>query len=345
MPMKANSTIVVGAGPIGLETTAHLKRMGVDVTCVDAGPLGGTIFSFFPPNTRFFSSPERLAIAGIDLQIPAEEKATREDYLAYLRSVAMTLDLPVRTHETVIGARRHNDGWSVLIRNRAGEEHELQAANVVLAIGGTHHHRKLGIPGEQLPHVDHELGDPHRFFGREVVIVGGKNSAAEAALRCWRAGARVSIVHRGSFLHERVKYWIKPEVESLMREGLIRHQFNSVVTGIGTDSIHVTSLHNDETSVIPCQDVLLMIGYEQDPTLFRLFEVSMEGEQQAPCHDPNTMETNQRGVYVAGTASAGSQQRFRTYIENSHVHASRITAHITGTPPPQERAPRDLPEA
>ena len=343
--MKANTTIVVGAGPIGLETTAHLKKAGVDVTCVDAGPIGGTIFSFFPPNTRFFSSPERLAIAGIDIQIPNEEKATREEYLAYLRSVAMTLELPVRTHETVIDAGRSGDNWRVTIRDRAGRTSELEAANVVLAIGGTHHHRPLDVPGEELPHVDHELGDPHRFFGRNVVIVGGKNSAAEAALRCWRAGAQVSIVHRGPSLHERVKYWIKPEVESLMKEGLIRHQFNSVVSRIEVDAVHLESTEDGKLSTIPCQDVLLMIGYEQDPILFNLFGVSMEGEQKSPCHDPQTMETNQRGIYVAGTAATGTQQRFRTYIENSHVHAGRIAAHITGAPPPEEQAARDLPEA
>jgi len=343
--MKANTTIVVGAGPIGLETTAHLKKAGVDVTCVDAGPIGGTIFSFFPPNTRFFSSPERLAIAGIDIQIPNEEKATREEYLAYLRSVAITLELPIRTHETVIDAERLSDNWVITTRNRAGQTSELEAANIVLAIGGTHRHRPLGVSGEDLPHVDHELGDPHRFFGRNVVIVGGKNSAAEAALRCWRAGARVSIVHRGPSLHERVKYWIKPEVDSLMKEGLIRPHFNSVVSRIEADAVHLKSIEDGEPSTIPCQDVLLMIGYEQDPILFNLFGVSMEGDQKSPCHDPQTMETNQRGIYVAGTASAGTQQRFRTYIENSHIHAYRIAAHITGAPPPEEQPPRDLPEA
>lgn len=345
MPMKANSTIVIGAGPIGLETTARLKKTGVEVSCVDGGPIGGTIFSLFPPSTRFFSSPERLAIAGIDLQIPAEEKATREDYLAYLRSVAMTLQLPISTHEMVIDARRTDDVWSIVTRSRAGQLRERQAANIVLAIGGTHHHRHLGVPGEDLPHVDHDLGDPHRFFGRNVVIVGGKNSAAESALRCWRAGARVCLVHRGPALHERVKYWIKPEVESLMKEGLIQHRFDSTVTRIEADSIHLKSDRDDETAHVPCQDVLLMIGYRQDPTLFNLFDVMLEGTEKAPRHDPETMLTDQPGIYVAGTAAGGTQQRFRTYIENSHVHAARIAAHITGAPPPQERLPRDLPEA
>ena len=136
--MKANTTIVVGAGPIGLETTACLTQAGVDVTCVDAGPIGGTIFSLFPPNTRFFSSPERLAIAGIDIQIPNEEKATREEYLAYLRSVAMTLNLPIRTHEAVVGARRTGDNWVLTTRSRSGQISDMEAANIVLAIGGTH---------------------------------------------------------------------------------------------------------------------------------------------------------------------------------------------------------------
>ena len=343
--MKANTTIVVGAGPIGLETTACLKEAGVEVICVDAGPIGGTIYSLFPPHTRFFSSPERLAIAGIDIQIPTEEKATGEDYLAYLRSVAMTLGLPVLTYEQVVDARYEEGSWIVMLRNRSGERHEINAVNIVLAIGGTHHHRTLGVPGEDLPHVDHQLQDPHRYFSRDVVIVGGKNSAAEAALRCWRAGARVHIVHRGPELHERVKYWIRPEVESLIREGLIQAHFDCTVECIRHSSMLLRSKRSHETIELECQDVLLLIGYEQNPELFHMFNVELEGPQKSPVHDPQTMITNQTGVYVAGTAAAGTQSRFRTYIENSHIHAKRIAAHITGTPPPDEITPRKLPES
>ena len=313
------------------------------MTCVDAGPVGGTIFSLFPPNTRFFSSPERLAIAGIGLQVPAQEKATREEYLAYLRSVVTTLDLPVHTYETVTAAGHDDQGWTVTTRDRGGQERRRTATHVVLAIGGTHRVRRLGVPGEDLPHVDHDLGDPHRFFRRRVVIIGGKNSAAEAALRCWRAGAEVSIVHRGDALHERVKYWILPELESLIEEGRVTAHFNSQVSRIEPHAVHVDGPGGP--AEIPCQDVLMMIGYEQDPALFELFGVTREGPQDAPQHDVTTMQTTVPGVFVAGTAVAGTQQRFRTYIENAHVHAGRITAAILGHPPPPEVPARILPEA
>ncbi|MEE2908625.1 MAG: NAD(P)-binding domain-containing protein [Planctomycetota bacterium] len=341
--MMAIDVLIIGAGPIGLETTAALRSSGLDVLCVDAGPIGGTIFTLFPPNTRFFSSPERLAIAGVDLQVPAQEKASREEYLAYLRGVVNTLDLPVQTYQMVVAATRDQDRWEVTTTNRSGQKTLWSTAHVVLAIGGTHRVRRLGVPGEDLGHVEHDLGDPHRFFGRNMVIVGGKNSAAEAALRCWRVGARVTIVHRGDQLHERVKYWIRPEVDALIEEGRIDARFNANVKEIDPDGVVIESDRGLET--IPCQDVLLMIGYEQDPGLLDLFGVEREGPQSAPVHDSTTMCTNQPGVFVAGTAVAGTQQRFRTYIENAHVHAGRILAAIQGTPPPPESPPRSLPEA
>ncbi|MDG2422502.1 MAG: NAD(P)-binding domain-containing protein [Phycisphaerales bacterium] len=339
----ATDVLIIGAGPIGLETAASLQAGGLTVACVDAGPIGGTIFSLFPPATRFFSSPERIAIAGVDLQVPAQEKASREEYLAYLRAVVHSLDLPVHTYEEVIDAREQNSLWEVTTRNRAGQPTTWTANHVVLAIGGTHRTRNLGIEGENLPHVDRHLGEPHRFFQRKIVIVGGKNSAAEAALRCWRVGADVTIVHRGDKLHERVKYWIRPEVEALIDEGRIKTRFNATVQSIKEDGVVVHNASGLET--IPCQDVLLMIGYEQDPGLLDLFGVEREGEQSAPVHDPVTMQTNRKGIFVAGTAVAGTQQRFRTYIENAHVHAGRIRAAILGTEAPVETPPRSLPEA
>ncbi|MCH2154168.1 MAG: NAD(P)-binding domain-containing protein [Phycisphaerales bacterium] len=341
--MPAKHILIIGAGPIGLETAATLQEAGLSVTCVDEGPIGGTIYSLFPPMTRFFSSPERLAIAGIDLQVAAQEKATREEYLAYLRSVVQTRALPVKTYEKVTEANHDGRSWHVTTRGRGGQLSIHEASHVVLAFGGTHQSRRLGIPGEDLPHVDRHLGDPHRFFGRKVTIVGGKNSAAEAALRCWRVGAEVTIIHRGDGLHERVKYWIRPELQSLIDEGRVKACFNSTVTSIEPDSIQVKTNGLEQT--IECQDVLVMIGYQQDPTLLKMFGVDYEGPQSAPVHDPVTMQTNSNAVYVAGTAIAGTQQRFRTYIENCHVHGGRIAAAILGNPPPPEVPARVLPES
>jgi thioredoxin reductase (NADPH) len=340
---NAPRVIVVGAGPIGLETTAALAIAGVDVRCLDAGPIGSTIYALFPPATRFFSSPERLSIAGIDLPVPAQEKVTREAYLAYLRSVVTTLDLPVVTYQEVIDASRTDSLWQLTTRNRAGATTLHAATDVVLAIGGTQHPRRLGVPGESLPQVDHDLGDPHRFFGRRVVIVGGKNSGAEAALRCWRAGAHVTLVHRGKGLHERVKYWIRPELESLIEEGRIQALFDARVIEITIDQVVVHRHGHDHA--IPTQDVLLMIGYQQDPFLLDLFGVQCSGEQAAPQFDPITMRTTAPHVYVAGTATAGTQSRFKTYIENSHAHAGRIAAAVLGLAPPPELPARILPEA
>jgi len=343
--MAATRVLIIGAGPIGLETAACLQRAGVDVSCLDAGPVGRTIHDLFPPGTRFFSSPERLSIAGFDLPVTMQEKPTREEYLAYLRSVVASLDLSVHLHETVIGATPQPGGWSVHTQGRSGLERMHEASHVVLAIGGTHLPRQLGIPGEDLPHVDHDLGDPHRFFRRRVVIVGGRNSAAESALRCWRVGASVTLVHRGEALHERVKYWIRPELQSLIEEGLVQAHFNTRLTAVSPEGVELEHIASGDRSMQTCDDILLMVGYEQAPTMLDLFGVKRDGPQSAPVHDARTMESTVPGVFIAGTAVAGSQQRFKTYIENSHVHAGRITAAILGLDPPAEQPARILPES
>ncbi len=179
---------IVGAGPIGLEFAVALKRAGIDYLHFDAKQIGYTI-SWFAPETHFFSSNERIAIAGVPLVTVDQSKATREQYLAYLRFVATQFDLKIHAYEPVTGIKRLDTGFELTTHPRAGETH-YRASNIVLAIGGTARLRKLGIPGENLAHVSHYFADPHTYFGQRVHIVGGKNSAVEAALRCDQAGPK-----------------------------------------------------------------------------------------------------------------------------------------------------------
>ncbi|MDP7030543.1 MAG: NAD(P)-binding domain-containing protein [Phycisphaerales bacterium] len=341
--MDPLEVLIVGAGPIGLEVAWHLQEAGVRTRVVDAGGIGQTIATHFPPATRFFSSPERLAIAGMAVPVPTQEKITGEEYLAYLRAVVLTRGIEVDTYQRVTAAEPAAAGWQVTLSDPCGRERAVHARRVVLACGGTHRPRRLGIPGEDLPHVHTWLGDPHRFFQRRVLVVGGRNSAVESALRCWRVNADVSLSYRGDAISERVKYWLRPEVQSLIDEGRIAAHPGTTPVEITPE--HVTLRRGDQTTRVPVDDVLLQIGFEQDDTLMRLFGARTSGPQQAPEFNPATLETTAPDVYVAGTAIAGTQQRFKAYIETSHDHGPRIAAAVTGAEPPEVAEARVLPES
>src|SRR4051812_34177769 len=209
--IESTDVAVIGAGPIGLELAVALKRAGVDYLHFDAKQIGYTI-SWFAPQTRFFSSNERIAIAGVPLQTWDQGKATREEYLAYLRRIVQQFDLQIRTYEPVIHIARVGDGF-VLTTKPPGGEKTIRANRVVLCTGGTDRPRRLNVPGEDLPHVSHYFQDPHTYFRKRLLIVGGKNSAVEAALRCYHAGADVSISYRRDQLPQSsIKYWLLPEI-------------------------------------------------------------------------------------------------------------------------------------
>src|SRR5829696_3386602 len=193
---------VIGAGPIGIELAVALKRGGVDYVHFDAKQIGYTI-SWFAPQTKFFSSNERIAIAGVPLDTPDQNKATREQYLSYLRSIVRQFDLDVRTYEPVTAIDRAAGEFVLTTAPRGGGRRTYRVNKLVLATGGTDHPRRLNVPGEDLPHVSAYFQDPHEYFGKELLVIGGKNSAVEAALRCHHAGARVSMSYRRDQLPEK----------------------------------------------------------------------------------------------------------------------------------------------
>ncbi|MDB5331491.1 MAG: FAD-dependent pyridine nucleotide-disulfide oxidoreductase [Phycisphaerales bacterium] len=340
MEMLQTDIAVVGAGPIGLELAVALKRHGFDYLHFDARQIGYTV-SWFAPFTRFFSSNERIAIAGVPLHTPDQSKASREEYLNYLRGVVELFDLQINTYEPVTGIKREGDGF-LLTTNPAAGPRVCRARRVVLVTGGTDHPRRLNIPGEDLPHVSHYFQDPHPYFRKQLLVVGGKNSAVEAALRCHHAGAHVSLSYRGSELSAKsIKYWLLPEINGLIESGRIPAYFNTVPTRITPTEITL----NPSTQTIPVDFVLLLIGYAQDNKLLRLAGVDLGGENEAPVFDERTMETNIPGLYVAGTAVGGTQDKYRIFIENCHVHVDRILAALTGEKPPAAPEPIARPES
>jgi thioredoxin reductase (NADPH) len=328
MESLSTDVAVIGAGPIGIELAVALKRAGIDYLHFDAKQIGYTI-SWFAPQTKFFSSNERIAVAGVPLMTADQSKATREEYLAYLRSVVTQFDLKINTYEPLVGMSRQGDGFMLTTRSSGGER-TVHAKRIVLVTGGTDHPRKLNIPGEDLPHVSAYFRDPHEYFGKRLLIVGGKNSAVEAALRCHNAGAIVSMSYRREIFPEKsIKYWLLPEINGFIQSGRIIGHFQSEPTRI--TPTHVTLCRRGEHFDVPADFVLLLIGYTQDNKLFKLAGIELDGDCGAPFHNEQTMETNVPGVYVAGTGVGGTQDKYRVFIENCHVHVERIVSALMGS--------------
>lgn len=339
--------VIVGAGPIGLELAVECTRRGIEFEILDAGAVGQTI-SWWAPHTRWFSSNERISIAGIPLLTGDQSKATREQYLTYLRSVVEQFGIRVQCGQRVVDVRPRAGGFTVIARSHAGES-QIDCDAVVLAVGGLDHPRQLGIEGEDLPHVDGYLREPHRYFGRRVLIIGGRNSAVEAALRLHHVGAHVSLSYRRPELPEgHIKYWLFPEIRGLVRSGRISGYF-------GTRPVRITPTHvvleptgeatggqaagptasqpSGELIHVPADAVLSLIGYEQDKSLFRKIGINLIEESQRPQVDASTLQTNVPGIYVAGTAVAGTQSSsYKTFLENCHQHVDQILSHFTGKP-------------
>lgn len=330
---------------MGLELAVALSRAGIDYVHLEATQIGQTMY-WWPPMTRWFSSPERIAIAGVPIQSVSQEKCTREEYLAYLRSVVLQFDLEVRTYERVDQLSRGDGGFVLQTTTLAGDGRMVRARRVVLTTGGTARPVRLDIPGEDLPHVSHYFEEPHKYFRRRVLVVGGRNSAVEAALRLYHCGARVAMSYRGEAFSDRVKYWLRPEIQHLIKTG-------GIAGHLGTMPVEITPRHcvlrpaaGGDTFGVPADFVLLMVGYVADMSLARMAGVELSADRQVPAFDEQTMQTNVPGLYVAGTATAGTQRSgVRVFLENCHVHAERIVAALTGGPPPPEPAPVELPEA
>jgi len=333
--------LVIGAGPIGLEVAYELSRAGVEYFQVDKGQIGSTI-AWFPEQMSFFSSNDRIGIAGIPLQTPGQRKCTKEEYLAYLRMVATARGLAVRTYEKVLDLRRKVEGGFVARTRSAKGESEIEARNVVLAIGDMDRPRRLGIPGEDLPHVSHFFVEPHRYFRSRLLVVGGKNSAIEAALRCWHAGAHVRLSYRRAAIDKRaVKYWLLPEFLGRVRRGEIACHYETTPLEIRPGSVVL----GPDRREIAADFVLLLVGYVADQSLLEMAGVRLDGPERRPVLDQRTMQTEVEGLYVAGTATAGTQQSYHVFIENCHIHAARIAAALSGGPPPVDPEPISRPES
>ena len=329
---ETHSVAIIGAGPIGLELAVAFKQAGIDYVQLDAGQIGSTI-AWYPVEMLFHSSSDRLGLAGVPIQTASQQKITREEYLAYLRALVMQFGLSVRTYERVTRAARLPKGGFELVTQAVDGEHRYRVDHLVLAIGAFHAPRLLGIPGEESPHVSHYFHDPHTYFAKRLLIIGGRNSSVEAAVRCQRAGADVTLSYRrDDFDPKVVKFWLLPEVRALIRDERIRYLRRTMPLEIGNGTVLLGSTDDSAAPLeIDADFVLLLTGYRQDSMLFDQLGVELQGDDRQPVYDPETMETNVPGLFVAGTAVAGTPPRKVTVIvETCHVHVPRIVAAIQG---------------
>ena len=323
--MSVREVIVVGAGPTGLAVGIALKQLGLDYLVLEKGALVESIRRF-PTSMVFFTTPELMEIGGIPLTTPYD-KPTRLEALQYYRRICDTFQLQICLREEVLALEQDDeDGERIFLvetRSHLGVRRFRKARIVVLAMGYYDAPNLLGIPGEDLPHVRHYYDEPHPYYRQRVVIVGGKNSACEAALELFRNGAHVTLVHRGAALGDSVKYWVKPDIENRLREGSIAARFNTELVEIRPTEIEVRDTVTGQTSTIPAEAVLLLTGYHADPEFLRRAGVEVNANTAVPKHDPETFETNVPNLFVAGGQLAGKKTG-TVFIENGRFHGERI---------------------
>lgn len=335
--ITTTNVAIIGAGPIGIELAIALERAGVDYLLIEANQIGHA-FSSWPPNTHFYSTPEHVALAGIPVHNIDQLPITGEQYLAYLRTLVEMFDLNLRLYEPVSDIQRTESGFEIRTSPLSGPKN-YHARSVVLATGGMAGPRKLGIPGEDLPHVTHYFPGPHPYFRTELLVVGGRNSAVESALRCWRGGAKVTISYRRSeFNFDRIKPHLAMDLKDRLNKGEITFLPATIPVEITPTYTTLASTKDDLTkngSTIQhkMDFVLLCTGFVANMELFEMAGVKLNGSEQVPEHNLDSMETNVPGLFVAGTAAGGTQSRFTYFISTSHDHIAKIVKSITGKVP------------
>jgi len=312
---KSYDFVIVGAGPAVLACAVEAKKHQLKCTVLEKGCITNSILNF-PTQMIFFTTPELLEIGGMPL-VSEREKPTRNEGLKYYRKVVTACRLDVRQYEEVVRIEQL-DPHLFRVHTAASA---YDARNVVISIGYYDNPNLMGIPGEDLPHVSHYYTEAHAFFNRDVVVIGGKNSAVEAALDLFRGGARVSLVHRGAGLGQTVKYWIRPDIENRFKKGEITPTFNAKVLQITRD--HVKIAENGTMRELPAQHVFALTGYHPSTKFFDQLGVRYDPETLRPEHDAQTFETNVPGVYLAGSVVAG-RLNGEIFIENGRFHGEAL---------------------
>jgi thioredoxin reductase (NADPH) len=323
--------LIIGAGPAGLAAAIAAKSRGLSYLVLEKGALVNSLLRF-PTGMVYFTTPELLEIGGLPFVSP-NDKPTRLESLRYYRRVVDAFKLDLALSEPVNELALTSGGhFLITSRPENGTPVTREGRAVVIATGAYDIPNMMGIPGEDLAHVSHFYTEPHPYYRKRVVIVGGKNSAAETALDLFRSGSRPMIVHRHEALGDSIKYWVKPDIENRIKEGSIPARFSTRVLEITRTDV---LLEGPEGQVRePADAVLLMTGYASDTTLLRMVGAAIDDDSGAPVHNPETFETTVRNLFLAGACVAGKQSG-RIFIENGRFHGEVVIGEIaqrTGAP-------------
>ncbi len=313
--MEVLDVLIIGGGPIGIACGLEAKKRGFKYLILEKGPIVNSLFNY-PVNMQFFSSSERLEIDNIPF-ISKEAKPKRNEALEYYRRIVTSNELRIHLFEKVMEVRKQEGHFQVL-----SEKQHYQAQNVIVATGFYDLPNTINVPGEDLPKVAHYYKDPHYYASQKLAVVGGSNSAIDAALECWRKGAEVTLIIRGPEVGRRVKYWVRPDIINRIEEGSIKAYFNTVVSAITPESLLLLSpegvvrLENDF--------VLALTGYMPDFTFLESLGILLsDDDKRLPDYNQETMETNVDGLYLAGVI-CGGMETHKWFIENSRIHAPAI---------------------
>lgn len=311
--------IIIGGGPIGLACGLEAKKAGLSYLILEKGTLVNSLYNY-PVNMMFFSTSERLEIGGIPF-VSNNAKPVRNEALEYYRRVAMSGGLHIKLFEAVTVVKEVNNQFHVVTT-----KHQYTCRNIIVATGFYDIPYLLNVKGEKLDKVKHYYKDPHFYAFQKVLVVGAANSAVDAALETWRKGATVTMVIKSAQISERVKYWVKPDIENRIAEGSIKAYFNSTVHEIRENEVDIDT----PTGLVTIENdwVLAMTGYQ--PNLDFLRKLGIELSDDAVCkptYNDETYETNKKGIYLAGVI-CGGMNTHRLFIENSREHAVRIIRNI-----------------
>jgi thioredoxin reductase (NADPH) len=312
--------LIIGGGPIGLACGIEAKKAGLSYIILEKGCLVNSLYNY-PANMTFFSTSDKLEIGSVPF-VSNNIKPTRSEALEYYRRVAEHFNLDLRLFEEVNNIRKEGTIYSV----ESSKSH-YKAANIIISTGFYDIPNMLNIPGEDLPKVRHYYKDPHFYTKQHVIVVGANNSSVDVALETYRKGAQVSMVIRESEIGERVKYWVRPDIVNRIKEGSIKAYFNSSLAEIRENEVDI--IGPDGKITIQNDFVLAMTGYQPDLSFLKKLGINIsKDEQQIPEHDPETMETNMKGIYLAGVI-CGGMNTHAWFIENSRVHAEKIIKQLT----------------
>ena len=320
---EALDVIVVGAGPTGLACAIEIQKAGFKVKTIEKGCVVNSLYRY-PTNLTFFTTPELLEIGDIPMTA-VREKPTRGEALKYYRRVAGHYRLDIHQYEQVESIDGDDGAFRILSTDRTGEQRRYEARKVVLATGFYDIPVRMGIPGEELPKVRHYYHEPHPFYDCDLAVIGGQNSAAICALECYRAGARVSLIHRHPELSPKIKYWILPDISNRIKNGEVSAYLGTRVTKIEQRHLHLET--PDGPKVIANDFVLAMTGYQPDLEFLASVGIVLNDETRKPQTNPETLESDRPGVYLAGVIVAGMHTN-EIFIENGRFHGGQIAADV-----------------